>query len=215
MDIGLPDLDGYEVTSRIRFHELVTNTHVPIIALTAHAGDENKKRCIEAGMNAVITKPLTSKNCTDLLDAFIPGHIQPETSSEKALYSAELPENEDTLFDLAAFPILDVEDEIKTAGNEFNLVEMLAFMLTDSLPKDLALMKEAHKANDWNKIQQLAHKIKGGAVYVSTMKIKMACQYLERYWKTGQRDLLEKLYQQAVSVIEESMLEIRQWLKKH
>jgi len=47
------------------------------------------------------------------------------------------------------------------------------------------------------------------------MKIKMACQFLERYWKTGQRDLLEQLYRQTVSVIEESMLEISHWLESH
>ncbi|NSL19344.1 response regulator [Tatlockia micdadei] len=215
MDIGLPDLDGYEVTRRIRVHELVTNTHTPIIALTAHAGDENKKRCIEAGMNAVITKPLTAKSCVDILDAFIPGHHQPEAPSEKERYLSELPEDKDNLFNLIEFPILDIEEGIKATGNESALADMLKFMITDSLPKDFALMKEAHEAHDWDKTQQLAHKIKGGAVYVGTMKIKMACQFLERYWKTGQRDLLEQLYRQTVSVIEESMLEISHWLESH
>ena len=66
---------------------------------------------------------------------------------------------------------------------------------------------------DWDKTQQLAHKIKGGAVYVGTMKIKMDFQYLERYWKSGQSEFLEPLYQQAVDIIEESMPEIRRWLK--
>ena len=61
MDIGLPDVDGYAVTHQIRIQELAKKAHIPIIALTAHAGDENKQRCIEAGMNAVLTKPLTAK----------------------------------------------------------------------------------------------------------------------------------------------------------
>ena len=43
MDVGLPDLDGYEVTYNIRVQELANKVHTPIIALTAHAGDENKK----------------------------------------------------------------------------------------------------------------------------------------------------------------------------
>lgn len=43
MDIGLPDMDGYEVTHQIRLHEITQKTHSPIIALTAHAGDENKQ----------------------------------------------------------------------------------------------------------------------------------------------------------------------------
>ena len=85
-------------------------------------------------------------------------------------------------------------------------------VITQSLPADLELMIEAYQLNDWNKIQQLAHKIKGGAVYVGTIKLKMACQHLERYWKSGQRDLLDPLYQQILAVITESLSEIKLWL---
>ncbi|WP_242602127.1 response regulator [Legionella nagasakiensis] len=215
MDIGLPDIDGYEVTRLIRMQELAKNTHVPIIALTAHAGDENKKRCIDAGMNAVLTKPLTIKSCTDIVDAFIPGRHKEETSQNDERYLSDLPEQEEELFNLSKFPTLDIEEGMKATGNKSILADMLTFMINDSLPKDLALMKAAYESHDWDKTQQLAHKIKGGAVYVGTVKIKMACQFLERYWKSGQRDLFEKLYQQAVGTIEESMQEIKRWLENH
>lgn len=214
MDIGLPDVDGYAVTHQIRIQELAKKTHIPIIALTAHAGDENKQRCIEAGMNAVLTKPLTAKSCTDILDAFIPGYNPQQSTPEKASYSSELPEHNESLFHLSEFPVLDIEEGIKTTGNESMLAEMLIFMINESLPQDLELIKKAHAALDWDKTQQIAHKIKGGAVYVGTIKIKIACQYLERYWKSGQRDLLERLYQQAIAVIDESIQEINCWLGK-
>jgi two-component system aerobic respiration control sensor histidine kinase ArcB len=71
MDIGLPDMEGYEVSRSIRAQELPKKTYVPIIALTAHASEENKKRCIEAGMEAVFTKPLTAKVCTHIIESFI------------------------------------------------------------------------------------------------------------------------------------------------
>jgi two-component system aerobic respiration control sensor histidine kinase ArcB len=71
MDIGLPDINGYEVTKRIRLSEL-KKPHVPIIALTAHAGEENKKKCIDIGMNAVLTKPLPVDQAEDILNFFIP-----------------------------------------------------------------------------------------------------------------------------------------------
>ena len=90
---------------------------------------------------------------------------------------------------------------------------MLTIMLEESLSQDLELLQNAHETQNWDKTQQLAHKIKGGAVYVGIIKIKMACQYLERYWKSGQRELLEPLYQQAVTAIEESIPEIKHWLK--
>jgi len=215
MDIGLPDLDGYEVTHQIRIQELTRKTHTPIVALTAHASDKNKQQCIEAGMNAVLTKPLSAKGCLDIIDAFLPGHRQQGVQPECDHYISELPKQEDGLFHLSEFPFLDIEEGIKTTGNESLLAEMLKFMVNESLPDDLDLMKKAYAAHDWDKTQQLAHKIKGGAIYVGTVKLKMACQYLERYWKAGQRDLLDKLYQQAVAVIEQSIHEINRWLAKH
>ena len=54
--------------------------------------------------------------------------------------------------------------------------------------------------------------LRGGAVYVATIKMKMACQYLERYWKAGHRDLFEKLYQQTLMVIDDTVKTINQWL---
>lgn len=215
MDIGLPDMDGYEVTHQIRLHEITQKTHSPIIALTAHAGDENKQRCIEAGMNAVLTKPLTAKSCTDILDAFIPGYHQQNNTPKEIAYRSELPQQDESLFELTPYSILDVEEGIKATGTIKALAEMLHFMVHDSLLPDVKLMKQAHDAMDWDKIQQLAHKIKGGAVYVGTVKIKMACQYLERYWKSGQRELMEPLYQQTIKVIDESIQEINLWLKSH
>jgi CheY-like chemotaxis protein len=71
MDIGLPDIDGYEATKRIRLNETNRN-HVPIVALTAHASEENKKYCIDIGMNAVLIKPLLQEKAEEFLDFFIP-----------------------------------------------------------------------------------------------------------------------------------------------
>ncbi|WP_133130788.1 response regulator [Legionella yabuuchiae] len=211
MDIGLPDLDGYEVTHHIRVQEVSNKSHLPIVALTAHASEENKERCISAGMNAVLTKPLTVKRCEDVLNSFIASRKQtPDENINPHLFG--LPENEQQMFDLSECPILDVEIGLESTSTKEMLTEMLEILVTKALPDDFELMKQAHDAGDWDKTQQLAHKIKGGAVYVGTVKIKMACQYLEGYWKSGQRELLEALYQQVVSVVEESIQSIKRWL---
>lgn len=68
MDIGLPDMDGYEVAKYIRSHTIQSIAEIPIVALTAHADDENK----HASMNAVIIKPLTNEQAEKFLNAFIP-----------------------------------------------------------------------------------------------------------------------------------------------
>lgn len=59
MDIGLPDMDGLDVTSKIRQQEDLTRSkNTPIVAMTAHVYEEDKNNCLEAGMNDVITKPV-------------------------------------------------------------------------------------------------------------------------------------------------------------
>lgn len=208
MDIGLPDIDGYEVTRKIRIHELTKQIHIPIIALTAHAGDERKQRCIEAGMNAVLTKPLTLKNCTDMIDAFISRDVPPSQS----LLNSKNDKPSTQFFDLDEFPHLDIEVGIKTMGSKEILAEMLRFLLKDSLPNDLMMLKEAYQATDWDKVQQLAHKIKGGAVYVGTVKLSMACQYLERYQKSGETQLIEPLYKQTLLVANDTITQVSIWL---
>ncbi|STX59195.1 response regulator [Legionella geestiana] len=209
MDIGLPDIDGYEVTHQIRLHEMIRKTHVPIIALTAHAGDENKQQCITAGMNAVLTKPLSVNACSDILDAFIPGYAPQEPSPA-------LPRQIDTsLLELEDFPLLDVEEGKRVMGGEDNLTEMLDCMIKESLPEDCLRMKKAFSEHDFEKVRKLAHKIKGGAVYVGTTRLKMACQYLEQSQKSGETDLLVPLYEQALNVVEATIHHVSKWLENH
>jgi CheY-like chemotaxis protein len=74
MDVQMPVMDGLEATQRIRSGQgECRNPEVPIIAMTAHAMKGDKERCLEAGMNDYISKPVKAEELVRVLDAFLSG----------------------------------------------------------------------------------------------------------------------------------------------
>jgi CheY-like chemotaxis protein len=59
MDVQMPEIDGFEATGQIRQQELLMGTHVPIVAMTAHAMKGDRERCLQAGMDDYVTKPVS------------------------------------------------------------------------------------------------------------------------------------------------------------
>jgi len=68
MDVQMPELDGFQATAEIRGKELVSGRHVPIIALTAHAMKGDGDRCLAAGMDGYITKPISARELLERIE---------------------------------------------------------------------------------------------------------------------------------------------------
>jgi CheY-like chemotaxis protein len=71
MDIQMPEMDGFEATAAIRAKEKLTRRHVPIIAMTAHALIGDQERCISAGMDAYISKPIRTSEMFATIESLL------------------------------------------------------------------------------------------------------------------------------------------------
>src|SRR5208283_3818498 len=82
MDVQMPEMDGFEATAMIRKKEETTRGHLPIIAMTAHAMQGDKQRCLDAGMDGYLSKPLNVKELLAVIQAV---RERPRVASEKTV----------------------------------------------------------------------------------------------------------------------------------
>jgi CheY-like chemotaxis protein len=71
MDVQMPEMDGFEATAAIRQQEQSTGTHVPIVAMTAHALKGDHERCLAAGMDAYISKPIRQEELYATIESIL------------------------------------------------------------------------------------------------------------------------------------------------
>lgn len=126
-----------------------------------------------------------------------------------------LPNDLKQLFLLNDYPLLDEDKALNILGNKKLLNEMLTLMLTQGIDEEKQALEQAYQQHDWKQIEALAHKMKGGATYCGLVKLQAACQYLERYQKSGASALRDDLYQQLLHVINDTQKIIVRWLQNN
>ncbi|WP_131777700.1 PAS domain-containing hybrid sensor histidine kinase/response regulator [Legionella fairfieldensis] len=217
-DIGLPGLSGNELTQQIREWEKRFNkSPVPIIGLTAHGLDETENTSLQAGMNQILSKPIKLSMLKSVLTHFLPAQftpLSPDEENKNISFASDLPDTENKLFLLNDYSLLDVKESLTHLGDETILRELLNSMISEEIPQVLCRLKEAYKVLNWDSIEKLAHHLKSSALYCGTIRLKYACQYLERYRKAGHDRLLDKLYQQLIKVIHDTEQSIQWWLDR-
>jgi CheY-like chemotaxis protein len=75
MDIQMPDMDGFEATAAIRRNEKTPGTHLPIIAMTAHAMKGDRERCLAVGMDGYVSKPIQASELFEAIAGVMPAII--------------------------------------------------------------------------------------------------------------------------------------------
>jgi CheY-like chemotaxis protein len=154
MDVQMPDMDGLETTADIRARELSSGGHVPIVALTAHAMKGDRERCLAAGMDGYLSKPIQVQELLDLLREYDALPVQTSEVShpqEQEAYRRLGDEGEPV--DRAA--LLD-----RLGGDSQLLSELIEIYLSES-PSLLAAAERTLQEQNGRELARVAHTIKG------------------------------------------------------
>lgn len=170
MDIQMPEMDGIEATKIIR-----RESQVPIIAMTAHALSDDRTKCLDAGMNDYILKPIDRKELFAALRKNISGlKVQPAQEGATPLQ----PEGFENISD-DAFPGLQIREGLTRIGGAANLyLDILEEFCKDKKafgPKLRAIIAKG----DYHTARIQAHALKGAAGNISAMGLEKAARALE------------------------------------
>ena len=142
MDVQMPHLNGLEATKTIRLEEQQSHNHIPIIAMTAHAIKGDRERCLEAGMDEYVSKPIDSDKLFDAIEKLTG---DPDTPDKKEDASAAI----DTAMLLKAF------------DGDWNFFKEVVDVFLDDYPKLIDDLHRAYKETDSNTLMRAAHSLKG------------------------------------------------------
>jgi len=161
MDLQMPGMDGKETTRRLR-EDL--KCEVPVVALSAYAQTEEKQKCLEAGMDAYLTKPVKEKELFETLEIYAP----------------------------AAAPVMvDIEYLKKIASGNAEYIETVILKVADRLPREIEELKNAIYENNHEKVNTLAHDMKTTfAVLGVSPAVAEPLRYLES-WKMSTKNITE------------------------
>jgi signal transduction histidine kinase/CheY-like chemotaxis protein len=163
MDCQMPEMDGFEATAAIRAREKINGGHLPIIAMTAHAMQGDRERCLQAGMDDYIPKPVRR----EALDAML-------TRWFSRSREGELPESTER------WPLLDEEIlgqlvELENEGQQ-GLVAEVARLFAEQAPMVLTTIRNAVENGDAQALRARLHALRGTASSIGARSLAEACR---------------------------------------
>ncbi len=198
MDCQMPEMDGYETSRRIRAGEAGERyRHTPILAMTANALKGDKEKCLAAGMNDYISKPVDAAALTQKLQAWL---------TAGALLSGGLDSEQDEIQEEnESAPLWDEAALLKLLNGRTDRVKHLLGVFCQQIPVYLADMQYALENRDYEQAGFIAHAIKGSASQLQSAQLGYYAQKIERQLKAGQHEealaLFGKLMTQSHQLI--------------
>jgi CheY-like chemotaxis protein len=207
MDCQMPELDGFEATALIRSHEVAANgRRTPIVALTANAVKGDRERCLAAGMDFYLTKPIDPVKLIDMVDSIamlksrpaspLPAATRAPTPSPAALPVAD------------AKPPISYNDLLERCLGSTDFLKGLLKRCESAWAKDISALTDAIRSKDPAAVSRAAHALKGSAANLSATTVQKLAGEIESLARAG--DLATA--QNAVPTLEHAVDECKTYI---
>jgi two-component system, sensor histidine kinase and response regulator len=196
MDVQMPVMDGIEAARSIRVLERERGRHIPIIAVTAHARTEDRARCLEAGMDAYLSKPFDSELLRRTIAELVPMRA-PEPSAPSAVLTGGH---------------VDFERLKEFVGGDAELLAEVVQIFLDDAPVNLESAARGISDANSGAVETSAHRLKGS---LSTMGAEAAAEtadLLETLARGGALDGAAELFDRLRLEVDATCESLRLWM---
>ncbi len=196
MDVQMPEMNGFDATALIRKEEESTGMHLSIIAMTAHAMEGDRERCLTAGMDGYIAKPIKVEDFVETLENL---GRSPQVAEVEAT-----PEPND-------LEPINAASALAHVGGDVGLLKELVGLFLNEIPELLTDLRKAVKAGDANAIERAAHKLKGSVGNFAARPSFEAALKLEVLGKDGRLSEAEPAYaelEREINRLQSAMAEL-------
>ncbi|MBN1437147.1 MAG: response regulator [Sedimentisphaerales bacterium] len=202
MDVQMPIMDGIEATKIIRdTNSRVLNHEIPIIALTAHAMSDDRSRCIEAGMDGYVSKPIDVGSLIAELEKWISTEqANQENTSQDADASNQYEQQAE---------IFDRDELMERFMNDEDLADSIIATFLEDMPKQIRIMKHFLEEGKIEMVASQAHQIKGAAANVAGTALQETACSMEQACNANDTQALETL----MAAVEEQFSELKSILE--
>ncbi len=176
MDVQMPDMDGLEATRAIRHAEAESGAHIPIIALTANAMKGDREKCLAAGMDEYVAKPVKADVLFATIDALL---STPAPDSDKVVLTYSNPLANEGKTDTVGDRVFDREELLARVEGDAALVQELLSLFREDAPAIVNEIRQCLDSADWAGVARGAHKLKGACANIGAHRATRSAHTLE------------------------------------